>query len=237
MLADELAIAAGLEKVAESQATLGTACSKAPVGTVAVMGTAEVAPLGEAPFEGHPVYRQLSAFSASPSFESIGVQCDIITVGKGLDPVAHTSEFLGNDVEQVNKFRGDELQNTGADVAQLSVEQLIERGQPPAFGQPRIDTVAASETATGEFQAYSKPIAGAFSLPGVSEYHQILSGVHWLNSDVIPQKPLDNEAFEALAWLGVARSEVLFEKLSADRRTIRNPSRFVLAAARREGYG
>ena len=107
-----------------------------------------------------------------------------------------------------------------------------------------VDTTSRDEAAAIEAEPKDTANAvvspDAFAAEGtfrpVSEFHQILSGVDWLNSDVISHKPPDNEAFQALAWMGAAQAEVMFNRIETNWRTIRNPSRFVLGAARRAGY-
>mmetsp|Transcript_51979 Transcript_51979/g.116619 ORF Transcript_51979/g.116619 Transcript_51979/m.116619 type:complete len:650 (+) Transcript_51979:3-1952(+) len=70
---------------------------------------------------------------------------------------------------------------------------------------------------------------------GVPEDQKIQRRAGWLNTNVFPDRPIDDEAIAAMHGLGAARAMELFKDVEEKRDQVRNPSGYLKSAAAREG--
>lgn len=75
---------------------------------------------------------------------------------------------------------------------------------------------------------------GGNSQHGYNEVQKINKRVTWLNSNVFPDRQIDQEAIGALCHLGAARSMEMLKEMEEKAEQIKTPSNYIKAAAGRE---
>eukprot|EP00434_Breviolum_minutum_P019065 symbB.v1.2.016807.t1/scaffold1292.1/size223628/5 len=85
-----------------------------------------------------------------------------------------------------------------------------------------LKTAASRESAGTTYQATS------------GDDEKIHRRATWLNSNVFPDRPIDNEAIHALVTLGSARAMLLFKDVEEKQDQVKNPSGYLKAAVARD---
>ena len=58
----------------------------------------------------------------------------------------------------------------------------------------------------------------------------------WLNANIFPDRPIDEEAISAMCHLSMARAMELFKDLEENAQRVKNASGYLKSAAAREGH-
>ncbi|CAK0881666.1 unnamed protein product, partial [Prorocentrum cordatum] len=112
------------------------------------------------------------------------------------------------------------------------------RGRCRIKGPPRKAT-AASRRARATPAAMGGGGKGKGKSKGSSgddEFDKIAKRATWLNHNVFTESQINNDAVNAVAGMGIARAMALFKEIEEKVDEIRNPSNYLCAAAKKEGF-
>jgi hypothetical protein len=74
-------------------------------------------------------------------------------------------------------------------------------------------------------------------MQSVAAHSSVVKRAQWLNEKLFSAKPIDEDAVAAMVGMGRDRAMELFKELEEKSGSIKNPSGYLKAAARREGFG